>query len=91
MALFGCTAKQWRGRNPDAKGNMRDEATINQLLVLANMENYNAILIEQGKLQSERLVLLRKMVVRQLQTLTDLSKEALPKLTGGDVNNQKND
>lgn len=91
VALFGCTAKQWRDRNPDAKGNMRDEATLNQLLVLANMESYNAILIEQGKLQSERLVLLRQMVVRQLQTLTDLSKEALPKLTGGDVNDQKND
>lgn len=89
--MFGCTAKQWRDRNPDAKGNMRDEATLNQLLVLANMESYNAILIEQGKLQSERLVLLRQMVVRQLQTLTALSKETLQKLAGGDVNDQKND
>ena len=91
VALFGCTAKQWRDKNPDAKGNLRDEATLNQLLVLANMESYNAILIEQGKLQPERLVLLRQMVVRQLQTLTALSKEALPKLTGGDENNQKSD
>lgn len=81
VALFGCTAKLWRDRNPDAKGNMRDDATLNQLLVLANMESYNAILIEQGKPQSERLVLLRQMVVRQLQTLTALSEEALPKLT----------
>ena len=91
VALFGCTAKQWRGKNPDAKGNLRDEATLNQLLVLANMESYNAILIEQGKLQPERLVLLRQMVVRQLQTLTALSKRALPKLIDGDGNNQKPD
>ena len=48
VALFGMTAKQWRDANPDKKGNMRDEATLNQLLVLANMESYNAILIEQS-------------------------------------------
>ena len=49
VALFGKTAKQWRDNNPDAKRNMRDEANLNQLLVLANMESYNAVLIEQGK------------------------------------------
>ncbi len=48
VVLFGKTAKQWRDENPDAKGNMRDEATIKQLLVLANLESYNAVLIEQG-------------------------------------------
>lgn len=49
MALFGKTAKQWRIKNPDKKGNIRDYATLDQLLVLANMESYNAILIDQGK------------------------------------------
>ena len=57
VALLGQTAKQWRDSNPGKKGNMRDEATIQQLLVLANMESYNAVLIEQGRVQSERLIL----------------------------------
>ena len=78
VALFGITAKQWRDANPDAKGNIRDEATLNQLLVLANMESYNAILIEQGKPQSERLHALRDLAVRQLHTLSGISKDALP-------------
>ena len=55
VALFGITAKQWRDENPDKSGNIRDYASLNQLLVLANMESYNAILIEQGKPQPERL------------------------------------
>lgn len=59
---------------------MRDDANIQQLLVLANMESYNAILIEQGKLQSERLVLLRELAVRQMQTMTLLNPSALPQL-----------
>ena len=54
VALFGITAKQWREKNPDKKGNIRDYATLNQLLVLANMESYNAIIIEQDKTQSDR-------------------------------------
>ena len=56
VALFGQSAKQWKNNNPSKKGNVRDDANLNQLLVLANMESYNAILIEQGKSQSERLV-----------------------------------
>ena len=80
VALFGQTAKQWREANPSAKGNMRDQATLNQLLVLANMESYNAILIEQGKQQSERLVLLRNLAIRQLQVLSALNTSALPRL-----------
>lgn len=80
VALFGKTAKQWRDANPNAKGNIRDAATINQLLVLANMESYNAILIEQGKTQSERLVILHDLAVKQLQTLTALNTDHLPKL-----------
>lgn len=49
VVLFGKTAKQWKGENPTVKGNMRDAATLNQLLVLANLESYNAVLINQGK------------------------------------------
>ena len=80
VALFGQTAKQWREANPHKKGNMRDEATIQQLLVLANMESYNAVLIEQGKPQSERLVLLRDLAVKQMQTLDALNFTDLPQL-----------
>lgn len=80
MALFGRTAKQWRDANSKKKGNMRDDANIQQLLVLANMESYNAILIEQGKTQSERLVMLRELAVRQMQTMAALNTSALPQL-----------
>lgn len=80
VALFGQTAKQWKNANPRKKGNMRDEATLQQLLVLANMESYNAILIEQGKPQSEQLVLLRDLAVKQMQTLEALNFADLPQL-----------
>ena len=80
VALFGQTAKQWKNANPRKKGNMRDEATLQQLLVLANMESYNAILIEQGKPQSELLVLLRDLAVKQRQTLEALNFADLPQL-----------
>ena len=73
VALFGITAKQWRTENPKKKGNLRDDADLNQLLVLANMESYNAILIEQGKPQSERLVLLRVLAIRQMETLSSIA------------------
>ena len=56
MALFGITAKQWRDANPAAEGNIRDEATIEQLVVLSNLESINAVLIHQGKPQPERLL-----------------------------------
>ena len=82
VALFGMTAKQWRDVNPGAKGNMRDYAGLNQLLVLANMESYNALLIEQKKEQAERLALLRDLAVRQMQTLSDVNMEKLPHLPG---------
>ncbi|MBR2751721.1 MAG: KilA-N domain-containing protein [Clostridiales bacterium] len=88
VALFGKTAKEWRDENPDKNGNMRDYATLNQLLVLANMESYNAILIEQGKRMSERLVLIRKQAIKQLQTLDLVSLDNLPKLPGGDNNEE---
>ena len=81
VALFGMTAKQWREANPGEKGNMRDYASLNQLLVLANMESYNALLIEQKKQQAERLKLLRELAVRQMKILSGISLEKLPRLT----------
>ena len=69
VALFGMTAKEWREQNPDLKGNLRDYASIHQLLVLANMESYNAILIKQGIPQPERLLLLNKMAIEQLKVI----------------------
>ena len=80
VALFGKTAKQWRTGNPDKKGNIRDYATLNQLLVLANMESCNAILIGQGKPQSERLILLHDLAVRQMQTMSSLNTSRLPQM-----------
>lgn len=59
---------------------MRDEATLNQLLVLANLESYNAILINQGKTQKERMELLRQLAIQQLQTLESVSLNSLPRL-----------
>ena len=84
VALFGMTAKQWRDNNQEKKGNIRDDATLNQLLVLANMENYNAILIEQGKTMSERLVLLRELALKQMETLSAVSMDAIKRLPGGE-------
>lgn len=82
MALFGITAKQWRNKNVDISGNMRDYASLNELLVLANMESYNAILIEQGKSQPERLQLLNKLAIRQLRAIYEINKETIMKLDG---------
>lgn len=81
VVLFGKTAKQWKDENPSAKGNMRDEATLNQLLVLANLESYNAILINQGKNQRQRMELLRQLAVQQLRTLETVELRNLPKLS----------
>ena len=82
VALFGITAKQWREKNSDKRGNIRDHATLNQLLVLANMESYNAILIEQGKQQSERLKLLNQLAIRQLKAIQELDTDTIKKLEG---------
>ena len=76
--LFGKTAKEWRDSNPNEKGNIRDDATIYQLLVLANMESYNAILIKQGKSQAERMQLLHELAVQQMKTLSSLELSNLP-------------
>jgi len=80
VALFGITAKQWRDENPDKSGNIRDYASLNQLLVLANMESYNAILIEQGKPQPERLQLLNKLAIRQLKKIEEINADTIKKL-----------
>jgi hypothetical protein len=70
VALFGQTAKQWRETNPDMEGNMREDATIEQLLVLANIEGMNAELIHMGLTQGERLKRLNAIAIRQMQVLT---------------------
>ena len=80
VVLFGRTAKQWKDENPDIKGNMRDGATLNQLLILANLESYNAVLIHQGKNQKERMELLRQLVLQQICTLESISTDKLPRL-----------
>ena len=80
VALFGITAKQWRDENTSFKGNMRDYATLNQLLVLANMESYNAILIEQGKPQSERIQLLNHLAMSQLKAIEKIGISDIKKL-----------
>ncbi|MDR2801753.1 MAG: KilA-N domain-containing protein [Prevotellaceae bacterium] len=71
VALFGMTAKQWRDRHPDAKGNVRDAATLEQLVVLSNMESINALLIRQELPQSERLVQLNKVAITQMRSLVE--------------------
>ncbi len=72
VVLFGMTAKEWREDNPDKKGNIRDYSDIQHLLVLANLESYNAILIEQGIPQTTRLELLRNTAEAQLRTIISL-------------------
>lgn len=79
VALFGKTAKQWRDENPDKKGNIRDYATIHQLLILANLESYNAILTSKYKNLGDRLPLLREMVVKQIKALSSVDPD-LPKM-----------
>ena len=74
VALFGKRAKQWREENSELKGNMRDYASLNELLVLANMESYNAILIEKGMEQKDRIIELRKLAIKQLISLENLNK-----------------
>ena len=74
VALFGITAQQWRTGNPDAEGNIRDTATIEQLVVLSNMESINAVLIHQKLPQSERLVQLNRIAISQMKSLVENRK-----------------
>ena len=69
VAMFGMTARQWREANPDLKGNMRDYATVNQLICLSNMENINAVLIDEGVPQGDRLVRLNQIAINQMRVL----------------------
>ena len=80
VALFNKRAKQWREENPDLKGNMRDYASLNELLVLANMESYNAVLIGKGMEQKERMIELRKLARTQLMSLEKLGDSGIKKL-----------
>lgn len=78
MALFGMTAKQWRNDNPDKQGNIRDYANVSQLVCLANLENLNAVFINEGRMQSERLTRLNQIAISQMRILvTDHRVERL--------------
>ncbi len=79
IAMFGMTAKQWREQNPDKKGNIRDYATINELICLSNMENLNAVFINDGMQQSERLMKLNQIAIQQMKILEDTGDRKLLK------------
>ena len=79
MALFGKTAKQWRDANPQLKGNIRDYASINELICLSNMENINAIFINESIPQSERLIKLNQIAIQQMKVLQDVENRKLLK------------
>ena len=80
VALFNKRAKQWREENPNLKGNMRDYASLNELLVLANMESYNAVLIGKGVEQKERMIELRKLARTQLMSIEKLNNTGIKSL-----------
>jgi hypothetical protein len=79
MALFGVTAKQWREDNPDLKGNIRDYATINELICLSNMENLNAVFIKENMPQKERLIKLNRIAIEQMSVLQEVDNRILLK------------
>jgi len=81
MALFGMTAGQWRDTNHDKKGNIRDYANVSQLVCLSNLENLNALFINEGISQPERLAKLNKIAIQQMRLLIDDS--GVKKLEGG--------
>jgi len=79
IALFGITAKEWRNKNPGEKGNIRDHASINELICLSNMENINAVLINDGIPQKERLLRLNKIAIQQMTILVEVQGRKLLK------------
>lgn len=79
VAMFGMTARQWREANPDRKGNIRDYATINELICLSNMENLNAVFIDSGMQQGERLVKLNRIAIQQMRILEEDGERKLLK------------
>ena len=79
VAMFGLTAKEWRDANPDKKGNIRDYATINELICLSNMENLNAVFINDGMPQPERLLKLNQIAIQQMKVLEESENRRLLK------------
>ena len=79
VALFGITAKEWRETNPDLKGNIRDYASVNELICLSNMENINAVLINEGINQQDRLIKLNKIAIQQMSVLQEVENRKLLK------------
>lgn len=79
VALFGMTAKEWRDLNPELKGNIRDYASINELICLSNLENINALFINEGVDQSDRLVRLNKLAIQQMIILNDVERRKILK------------
>jgi len=79
IALFGITAKQWSDANPELKGNIRDYASINELICLSNMENLNAVFINEGLQQKERLIKLNQIAIQQMKILQDIENRNLLK------------
>jgi len=79
VALFGMTAKEWRDANPGLKGNIRDYATINELICLSNMENINAVLINDGDTQCKRLMKLNQIAIQQMQVLQNVEARKMLK------------
>ncbi|MFI3316773.1 MAG: KilA-N domain-containing protein [Rikenellaceae bacterium] len=79
VALYGITAKQWRDANPELKGNIRDYSTINELICLSNMENINAVLINEGVAQRDRLIKLNAVAIQQMRVLSEVENRKLLK------------
>lgn len=77
--MFGMTARQWREQNPNKKGNIRDYASINELIYLSNMGNLNAVFINDGMAQSERLIKLNHIAIQQMRILEDTEGRKLLK------------
>ena len=79
VAMFGMTAKQWREANPNLKGNIRDYATINELICLSNMESLNAVFIKERLSQRERLIKLNQIAIQQMKVLEEVENRRLLK------------
>lgn len=77
VALFGITAKEWRESNPDKKGNIRDYASVNELICLSNMENLNAVMINENINQRDRLRKLNEIAIQQMRVLNDVESRKL--------------
>ena len=77
VAMFGLTALEWRDAHPDLKGNVRDYASVNELICLSNMENLNAVFINEGLPQHERLLRLNRIAIQQMQVLEDVNRKYL--------------